>query len=308
MPGKIAYLVIAHSQPGHLERLINRLYHPADHFFVLIDGKQPAGPFFRGLKHYPNVHFLTDRIPIYWVGIGTVEAELILFREALRQGPFVQYVLLSGADYPIKPLAYIRNFLLNETRNFIPVHGRVHPGGPSPFSERFTRYHFLNNDYLNPRGKYRNHRFFGRVRRFLEKYPIPRNVPGTRQIYQGPTWVSLTQPFVEYVLKTVAARPGIVSFYRHTYCPDEMFLPSLIKDSPFAETNYFDFERPMEGRNWLGLFYTDWHTPDVALPKILDATDLEPLRESHPHALFARKFDEKTSADLLNRIDEQLLV
>lgn len=306
-PG-IAYLLIVHSQPNHLKRIIRRLAHPDDHFFVLVDKKQHAAPFQQALSGLKNVTILPQTTSIYWVGMGTVEAELALFRAAFLRGPFAHYVLMSGADYPIKPMPYIRQFLLNAGKNFIPVHSRLHPGGPSHFTSRFTRYHFLNNDYLNPRGAYRNHRFFRQVRRLLEKYPIPRRMTRSRTIYHGPTWVSLTHSFVDYVLKTVSRQPSELAFYRHTYCPDEMFLHSLIKESPFATSNYYDFERETDGKNWLGLFYADWHTPDVVLPKTLDTTDFNALKESHPHALFARKFDEKASAGLLDRIDEYLLV
>lgn len=306
-PSRIAYLIIAHHQPGHLNRLIQRLQHSNDHFFIYIDQRQDLQKFQAAVINQENCHWILRRKSIHWVGIGTVQAELELLKEAYQFGAFSQYVLLSGSDYPIKPLPYIRSFLLNEKRIFIPVHGCIYPTADERFRNRYDRYHFLNNDYLNPRGLRSNRFPFHHIRTYLTKHPISRSIPTQTRLYQGPTWVGLTQAFVDYLFREVDTR-RLVNFYRHMYCPDEMFLPSLVKNSPFEKDLYFDFEQNTEGLNWLGLFYTDWHTPHVVLPKTLDASDLDALQNSHPHALFARKFDEEKSAELLTLIDETILL
>ncbi len=304
---RIAYLIIAHHQPDHLNRLIQQLQHSNDHFFVYIDQRQNLQTFQAAVTNQENIHWILHRKSVYWVGIGTVQAELELIKQARQFGEFSQYILLSGSDYPIKPIPYIRSFLISEKRIFIPVHGCIYPSEDERFRNRFDRYHFLDNDFLNPRGLHSNRFPFRHIRRYLTKYPISRSIPAHTRLYQGPTWVGLTQAFVDYLFQEVHL-DQLIKFYRHTYCPDEMFLPSLVKNSPFENDLYFDFERDTQGLNWLGLFYTDWHTPQVVLPKTLDSSDLEALQNSHPHALFARKFDEKKSSELLTLIDETILL
>ncbi len=46
--------------------------------------------------------------------------------------------------------------------------------------------------------------------------------------------------------------------------------------------------------------YADWNTKGVSLPKILDSSDFDILQNSDK--LFARKFDEFASKDLLQKI------
>jgi len=55
---KIAFLIAAHSDPPHLQRLVNALDAHAE-FFIHIDKKQPIAPFTERINQ-PNVVFLTD--------------------------------------------------------------------------------------------------------------------------------------------------------------------------------------------------------------------------------------------------------
>ncbi|MDR6195219.1 beta-1,6-N-acetylglucosaminyltransferase [Siphonobacter sp. SORGH_AS_0500] len=303
---RIAYLIIAHHQPSHLARLIKQLEHSDDHFFIHVDRKQSIELFQNEVMTTENIHWISDRKSIFWVGIGTVLAEVELLRAAYQYGAFDQYILLSGSDYPIKPPEYIRSFLVQEKRIFIPVQGCIYPTTDRRFSDRFNHYHFINNDFLNPRGKHSNQFFFHQVRKYLNKHPLRRRIPENIQLYQGPTWVGLTHAFVKYLFTEVAIQK-LIRFYKFMYCPDEMFLPTLVKTSPYANDLYFDYEKNTDGLNWLGLFYTDWHTPNVILPKTLVEEDFTALKESHIHALFGRKFDEVKSKELLLLVDKHLL-
>ncbi len=168
---RIAYLIIAHHQPEHLNRFIQRLQHPDDHFFIYIDQRQDVSTFQSSVFPNENIHWIKNKKRIYWVGIGTVQAELELLKATFTFGEFNQYVLLSGSDYPIKSLPYIRSFLINEKRIFIPVQGRIHPSSDERFQNRYNQYHFLNNDFLNPRGKYSNKFPYYQIRKYLDKNP-----------------------------------------------------------------------------------------------------------------------------------------
>ncbi|BDP94948.1 hypothetical protein EfmGK941_19530 [Enterococcus faecium] len=61
-------------------------------------------PFIEAFKSYDNVEFLCNknRVKIYWGGFSIVQAEINLVKRALQNEKYLKYVLLSGADYPIK--------------------------------------------------------------------------------------------------------------------------------------------------------------------------------------------------------------
>jgi hypothetical protein len=305
---RLAYLVLTYNQPRHLARLIARLAHPDDHFFIHVDAKQDLAPFRDALAGVPNVHFAARRRKLWWAGLSFVKTELDLLRQARASGlDFAQYVLLSGSEYPIKPLGVIRGTLLGRSQSFVVAHDCVYPNPVPGFTERLTRYHFVDFPPFNPRGPYRDHPIWGRLRRWLDRHPIRRAVPDGWRIYSGSTWVTLRAEAVDDVLQFVDDNPGWLRWFRFTYCPEEFILPTILKNGPLAGTLSYDYERPDPTTHWLGAFYIDWHTPNVTLPKTLDNTDFEALRDAHPQALFARKFDEATSAQLLDRIDADFL-
>lgn len=305
---RIAYLILTYNQPAHLARLIDRLAHPDDHFFIHVDAKQPIAPFRNVLAGRPNVHVLKKRRPLWWAGLSFVRTELDLFRAAHSlSDEFAQYVLLSGSEYPIKPLDVIRETLLTSTQSFVVAHDCVHPTPVRGFTERLTRYHFVDFLPFNPRGPYHDHAVWAPLRRWLERHPIRRRVPADWRIYSGSTWVTLRPEAVEYLLSFIDQNPNWLNWFRFTYCPEEFVLPTLLKNSPLAHTLSYDYERGDSCANWMGAFYIDWHTPHVTLPKTLDDSDFEALCAAHPQALFARKFSETASASLLAHIDARLL-
>src|SRR5665647_1946406 len=103
---KIAYLILAHNNYHHLNRLINALNDSNRVFFIHIDNtlKLPSN-----LNEFENVVFVRGP-KVYWAGWSTIEAILSLMRTATRIG-FDYYFLLSGADYPIRSNSFLYNQL-----------------------------------------------------------------------------------------------------------------------------------------------------------------------------------------------------
>ena len=115
---KIAYLILAHNNMKHLERLIEALNDDEVSFFIHIDKKvnMPAL-----IKRYSNVKILENRFDVKWMGYSMVEATLSMLETAYNSNDCYDYfILLSGVDYPIKSNQYIKSFFAeNNGKSFI---------------------------------------------------------------------------------------------------------------------------------------------------------------------------------------------
>jgi hypothetical protein len=110
----LAYVVLAHKLPHQLGRLLRRIDHPDDVALVHVDAKKPIEPFRRELEpllQSGRVRFTRARVRCHWGGPGHLRATLAAAGELLDSGhDFSHSVLLTGQDYPIRPLAHIRGF------------------------------------------------------------------------------------------------------------------------------------------------------------------------------------------------------
>ncbi len=153
---KIAYLVLAHHDPIHLERLVNSIDYQA-HIFIHLDKKTNIDRYIN-IANIESVNFIPERVKVYWGGISMVKAILNLIKTALAsKGNFSHLVLLSGSDYPIKPVSIFYDFLKsNPDRQFIKLTNLNET--PLPSEKRLTNYWFME-----PFQPFYNDRFFRRV-------------------------------------------------------------------------------------------------------------------------------------------------
>ena len=135
----VAYLVAAHDNPAHLQRLIGALSSPSSKCFVHIDRKSDIEKF-HGLRAH-DVHITADRRSVYWADFSPIEATLVLLRAAMADPRrFDRFVLLSGADYPLRSAAAIERFFArNPGKEFIDLVAMPADGAGKPLS-RLTTY------------------------------------------------------------------------------------------------------------------------------------------------------------------------
>jgi hypothetical protein len=125
------------------------------------------------------------------------------------------------------------------------------------------------------------------------------------QLYHGSQWWALTSDAITFILAFVRGDPGFIRAFRYMNCPDEIFFISVLKTSSTLSKRILqDFERDgIDTGNVFGAHYIDWKngSADGRSPKTLRMEDVDALKRSG--ALFARKFREKVSNDLLEYID-----
>ncbi len=294
---RIAYLITAYSDFDHLERLVGALDDPRAGFFIHIDARSrvPAEVLER-LTARPRVT-LASRRPVWWGGWSHVAAILSLMELATAEGRgrgangevvgdagYDYCVILSGSDYPIRP-----NDTIFETLAAGGQYINATPGfRPSKPESRVRYYRFDGFD----RRKLHNPKtiLLRTLEITLQTLGIHKRRYPFKQIYSGIVWSALSTPCVRYILDYVKAHPEYTRFFQTAQVPEEMFLQTIIGNSPFAA----DIRHTPT--------YTDWNHHSAS-PPVLTEKHL-PLLATQPR-LFARKFN-NGSTPLLDLIDREL--
>lgn len=114
-------------------------------------------------------------------------------------------------------------------------------------------------------------------------------------------WFSITHSLATYVL---SRRDWLEKVFRHTNTCDEIFLATLVFDSPFKDRLYCA-EEVSDTVNEGNMRFIDWaRRTSVRHPYTLRAEDYD-LLMSVPH-FWARKFDENVDAGIIDRIYDTL--
>ena len=90
---------------------------------------------------------------------------------------------------------------------------------------------------------------------------------------------------------------GTTCFFEHVFIADEIFMQSILLNSPLRDTVVNDDLRYVEWSNELQ--FPAW------APRILTTASFDALKNASQ--LFARKFDIERAPDLLDSIDAQIL-
>jgi hypothetical protein len=283
-----AFVVLAHRGPEQVERLATRLRpHPV---LLHVDAGVDSGTS-TALAH-AAAHTGATLLPRHrstWASWGIVAAVLEGMRAALGRDDWSHLMVLSGQDYPLAPAADIGAFLDAHTDTSFMARWAL----PNPLWGRDGGMHRL---------RYRHRAVRGR-RAFL---PVPRRLPRDLEPFGGSMYVCLSRAAAAETLHFVERRPEVARFYRRSWIPDEMFVPTAVMNSPARERVVNE-----------SLSYIRWSQPGSRHPDVLGTGDLGALAAAAAgpsdigghgrRKLFARKLDAAADPRLLDLIDERLL-
>jgi hypothetical protein len=285
---KLAFIVLAHRFPQQVRRLAERLSAPNARLYVHADRGMAGGDYAalrRALAQREDVTWL-ERLYSRWGSFALVKAELAGLRRALADG--CDYaLLLSGQDYPLRPIAVLDEFLAaNAGKSFIQVRPLPDGDWPREGAARVTAWNFV---FEWPEGRLARRLERGLARVFNRIWP-ERKLAAGLTLRGGSQWWCLHARCAEQVL--AFARSASAAAFRHTIIPDESFFQTALWNSPRRAA--------LQGAN---LTYMDWNGPPF--PRTLGLEHFDRLANSEK--LFARKFDPVQSAALMDRIDAELL-
>jgi hypothetical protein len=224
-------------------------------------------------------------------------------------------VLLSGQDYPIRPLSELRIALARSqvdgyVYSFDPLDERFAGSGRMAWSvdeakdRYFFRYGSLSDDLstvgrallrlprqvLAQTRSYRINTSFGlAVGRRARTTPFSPEL----RLYVGSYWHIIRRKCAESLVRFVDENPDIVDYFRHVVLPDEAFIQTiLLNNKRFRlspdDLRYYDFTKSHHGHS-----------------KTLAPADLEPAFASR--CFFARKFDMTAHPGILDGLDRKVL-
>ena len=191
------YLILVHKCPPQLARLINSLDNLDAHFVVHVDQKVEEDVFFQFIKLAKNnIHFLHERSASSWGSYQLVQATLDglkYINDHYHSSDRV--VLLSGQDYPIKPLNFIDQYYKSNPNAIYIEHSKV------PFEN------------------WKN----GGIGRF----PVFERISKELNIYGGSQWISFPVHAISVILNFLAINPEYEEYYTYVSIPDESFFQTI---------------------------------------------------------------------------------
>ena len=290
-----AYLILAHKNFGQLRKLLALLDDPRNDIFVHVDRKaafdQSA---WDDACRYSGLVFIEPRIRVSWGGVSIMRCELALLKEAVSHGTYSYFHLLSGMDLPIKSQDTIHAFFeKHDGCEFIDfwemkdeTYDRLHYFTLFPEGARNFLTHFLNNSFKSIQ-KAIGHR-------------INREV----DFHSASQWFSITDSLARYVL---SKEDWLEKVFRHTNTCDEIFMATLVWNSPFRERLFVKEAVEEHTVNLSNMRFIDWSRGEsVRHPWTFRTGDME-LLMNVPH-LWARKFDETVDSSIIDMIFNHLKI
>ena len=299
---KIAYVILAHNVPEHFFRLVNRLSHPDDMFFVHVDKETDINIFKnQGYSQNSKIQWIKNRENGQWGGLGIVCATINALKEiASSTILFDHIILLSGVDYPIKSLNQIRSFYKENKNNVFITYE------PFPI-ERLSykgmdRIEYYSTSIFGKRGTFlpkswiKHYSIKGKIFNYLLGIKLlgkpPRKFPYNWTPYYGSQWWSISNNALMFVLEFLNKNPDYIKYHKYSQLPDEFFFQSIFLNTyPHKEYIVNDNKRLIKFDN------------NSSHPKTYNNDDLDELINCEK--FFARKF--KENSEILNSIDKMTL-
>jgi Core-2/I-Branching enzyme len=300
---RVAYLIASHKLPDQVLRLASVLRRGSPDASIVLHHDDRRCDIDRAAAKGLALHLVEPSSRADWGEISLLAMVLRCLRFCLDHVDFDWLVLLSGQDYPIRPIAEIEDALeAAEYDALLEARPCPRPGLRAPVDEFSGRYYFR---WWRPRSASLAWLLQGTARRgvFVRTRPLPSgNWVAVRAVrnpfdrglicHSGSDWFSLSRRAVEIVDAFVRERPKVLRYYRHTLHPTESFIQTVLAN---------DASLRLSGDT--GRF-TVWGAPHETSPRVLRLDDVDAMLGSG--CGFARKFDETVDLAVLDEIDRRV--
>jgi len=289
----LGFVILTHDNPPQILRLINRLVsmfgNPpivCHHDFSKCDLDTNLFP--------PNVTFVQPHLVTARARWSLVEAMIAGLRVLYEREDVPEwFILLSGADYPIKPakvvLAELKETAYDAFVEYVPID----PGAPQTDYQKRCVWRYFRRHIQLPAS-------IQRFMPFCENRALPewfphRPLPFSEHFrcYAGSQFFTANHKCVQHILAWHSTQRALADHYYlcRVPVPDESYIQCIL-------CNESSLRIPNDNKR-----YIDWST-ETGKPKALTMTDLPALLRSPAH--FARKFDMRGGNPILDRLDETI--
>ncbi len=292
----IGFVLLTHTKPLQIYRLINKLNsmfnYPVivcHHDFSKSDLSVDSLP--------KNVLLVRPHIQTKWAGFAIVEATIQAFKLMLNvPDPPDWFVLLSGADYPIKTAKQILHDLASSEYDAYIQHEKI--------TYKTYRYD-TRKSILWQKNSYQRYCTKSFIFNFSKKYCAQLNLeirlehplltkaflPFSKKLacFSGSQWFCANRKAVESIIEFHSQRNAITLHYSNLKYADESYFQTIL-----ANASHLRLQNDRRR-------YIDWSDGGTH-PKILLMEDLSNLLTSSAH--FARKFDIDIDSNILDELDK----
>lgn len=286
---KHAILILAHKNIDQLCRLIDFFCYDCD-VFVHIDRD-----FNISEKQYKSISSRSNVIQVYrtydvkWGGYNILRAELLLLNSAKNNSNASYFHLLSGEDFPIKPLSYFLKFFSgNNLNNYILIR-------PIRYTEAYKRFRTYSAydffDFKTRKGEI----IINKINKIQRKIKFIRNTASIpNDVYIGSQWFSITRGGVDKILNYTKNKSSFFKRLRFTFASEEVYIQTILHNLLLKEcvcNNNLRFIFWEKDGDFSPRYFSEKHFINLAIHD----------------GLFARKFDFIKEKVLLRNIEKYLL-
>lgn len=287
MQKKQAILIMCHNDFYILEKSLELLDNENFDFYIHVDSKANTFDFSKISKIIKKGKIIfTKRINVTWGTYSQIETELLLIKEALKHEDYLYLHLISGSDLPIKKSNDILEYFeTNYPLEFIGYND--FNGINEHMANRIRYFHFIQENF-----KYDSEAKDNYIKNInlQKKVGVNRIENENFQLRVGANWFSITSELAKFV---ISQEPLIKSMFSYGYCADELFLQSIVYNSPFFKNVCKQYENDNENCKRL----IDWKRGN---PYIFKKNDYEEIMNST--AMFARKFSTSEDVEIIDLI------
>lgn len=293
---KQAILILVHKNVPQVCKLISYFQGQCEIFIHVDKSSSISKEDLSVLANMQGVKGVYRKYKIHWAGHSILKAELYLLQKALELGTSDYFHLLSGQDYPIRPLEDFLYFFSHTTSlGFVNCQHL-----PCPATDNNTYYrmqHFVLSDFINtkePEGKQKVWKLVD----WQKRHGIKRRIPDyVDHLYGGSAWFSIHKDVARFLVDYTKKKPAFFRRMNFTYIPEEIYVPSMILNSPYKDN--------IVSNNNCRTILWNYEAIDCSPKNILEV-DFRRLL-SNPFGYFARKFEIPESNAVLGSINQWLL-
>lgn len=259
----LGFIILAHNHPSAIRRLTDILATEGNRVVIHFDTSASATDKQAVRKiagDHPDRIQVISKVHCVWGEWSLVEAVLLSLREFAKMPEPPDYIhLMSGADFPIRPIDDLREFLRRSPNlDFIECCDITQrPWVKGGLGRERLRYFYPFNFRTSRES-------FDRLVRWQRKLKIRRRMPLNLAPHMGSQWWTLRWSTCAKVLELIAKHPKITRFFRSTWIPDESFFQTVIArvvpKSEIADLQLMFHHLGPSGRPYV--FYND-HLPVI---------------------------------------------
>lgn len=243
------------------------------------------------ITKYPQVVSVYQRHNVNWGGFSMLKCEIDMIDCAINTTDSDYIHLISGQDYPVRPLDLFLDFFENKDDDFVQY---THLPNPCWENNTYKRFQYYYPYDIAADHKKTKLWVLEQVKE-QEKRGVKRPIPDEfDHLYGGSQWFSITRTSACSLLDYTNKQPNLYNRMWMTFAPEESYIATVL-------VNLIGKEK-VKGSNYR---YIRWKNENGNRPANLGPEHFYYLLEQD--YLFARKFEYPVSEPLLHLIDMYLL-